>query len=92
MKKIDEILAHEVGVLGNLLVQHLLLELVHFCGRKGIAEAANLVEDDTECPNIRCWAVLGSLPELRCQVEGRSDLTCVLNMNFGPHSTFLLFK
>lgn len=52
LEEIHEVLAHEVRMLGDLVVQDFVLKFVHLCGRERIAQAAHLVQYDTECPNI----------------------------------------
>ena len=69
----DEVLADEIGVLRDLVVQDLALELVHLGRRERVAQAAQFVEDDAEGPDVRCRTVLWVLPELGSEVEGRAD-------------------
>lgn len=62
LEESDEVLAHEVGVLANLIIEHLVLKFVHLCCWEGIAQAADLVEDYAEGPDIRGRTVLRILP------------------------------
>ena len=63
LEKSHEVLADKVGVLADLVVQYLVLKFVHFGCREWVAQAADLVEDDTERPNIGGWAILRIFPE-----------------------------
>lgn len=49
----DEVLAYEIGVLRDLVVEDLALELLHLCRWERVAQAAQFVEDDAEGPDVR---------------------------------------
>lgn len=72
LKKQDKVLGHVVWVLCDFVVKDLVLKLVHFGRRKGVAQAAKFVENDAEGPNVRSWTVLWVLPELGREVERRA--------------------
>ena len=62
-EEVYEVFVRCFGVLGDVDVAHFFFQLGDLCGWKGVSEAAELIENDTQRPNIGFFAVLFVFPD-----------------------------